>query len=77
MQDSAHKKMNKSEIGRHIKEMRMHLGITQKDLAEISEVSLRSLVDIEAGKANPGFDQLQRIVETLGMEILIKVKKYE
>ncbi|MCA0388888.1 MAG: helix-turn-helix domain-containing protein [Bacteroidetes bacterium] len=77
MQDSAHKKMNKTEIGRHIKEMRMHLGITQKDLAEISEVSLRSLVDIEAGKANPGFDQLQRIVETLGMEILIKVKKYE
>lgn len=69
--------MNKSEIGRHIKEMRMHLGITQKDLAEISEVSLRSLVDIEAGKANPGFDQLQKIADTLGMEILIKVKKYE
>ena len=77
MQDNAHIKMNKTEIGRHIKEMRTHLGITQKDLAEISEVSLRNLVDIEAGKANPGIDQLQKIVETLGMEILIKVKKHE
>lgn len=77
MLNNARTHMNKTEIGRHIKEMRMHLDITQKDLAEISEVSLRNLVDIESGKANPGIDQLQKIVETLGMEILIKVKKYE
>lgn len=77
LQDNAHTNMNKIEIGKKIRDMRKHLGITQKDLAEISEISLRNLINIESGSANPGFDQLNKIVETLGMEIVIKVKKHE
>ncbi|MBK7865925.1 MAG: helix-turn-helix domain-containing protein [Ignavibacteriales bacterium] len=60
-----------------MRDIRKHLGITQKDLADISEVSLRNLIDIESGSANPGFDQLHKITTTLGMEIVIKVKRHE
>ncbi len=77
LQDNAHTNMNKVETGKQIRDMRKHLGITQKDLAEICEVSLRNLINIESGRANPGFDQLLKIVETLGMEIEIKVKRHE
>jgi len=69
--------MNKVEIGKQIRDMRKHLGITQKDLAEICEVSLRNLINIESGSANPGFDQLHKIATTLGMKIEIKVKRHE
>lgn len=69
--------MNKVEIGKKIREMRKHLGMTQKDISEISELSLRNLIDIESGRANPGLDQLHKIAETLGMEIVLKVTSHE
>jgi DNA-binding XRE family transcriptional regulator len=69
--------MTKEEIGGLIKKTRKNLNITQKDLAEISESSLRNLIDIEAGKANLTIDQLQKILSTLGLRVIVEVVKYE
>jgi y4mF family transcriptional regulator len=63
--------MTKNEIGQIIKERRVYLGITQKDLAEIVGISLRSLVDIEKGNGNPTIDQLTKILNALGLTIKI------
>ena len=69
--------MNKKEAGQKIREFRKHLKVTQSDLASISGVSLRNLIEIEAGKANPTFEVLEKICETLGLEIRIEVKQHE
>lgn len=69
--------MNKIAVGQKIREFRKHLKVTQSDLAGISGVSLRNLIEIEAGKANPTFEVLERICETLGLEIRIEVKPNE
>lgn len=66
-----HINMTKNEIGQIIKERRVYLGITQKDLAEIVGISLRSLVDIEKGNGNPTIDQITKILNALGLTIKI------
>lgn len=63
--------MTKFEIGQIIKERRVSLSITQKDLSEIVEISLRSLVDIENGYGNPTIYQLNKILNALGLTIKI------
>ena len=74
MQQNAYNKMNNKEIGKIIKQRRKYLKITQKELAEIISVGLRSLIKIENGEGNPTLDQLQKIIEALGLKLEIKIK---
>lgn len=62
-------------IAKDIKERRSQLGISQQDLAEISEVSLATIKDIERGKGNPSLTTLEKIVDVLGMEIVLHIKQ--
>jgi y4mF family transcriptional regulator len=62
------------EIGNKIKKRRKFLKLTQKDLAEISGVSLRSLIQAENGKGNLTLKQISKILDTLGLTIEVKVK---
>lgn len=60
-----------------INQRRKLLGITQKELSEIIELGLRTLIDIESGKSNPSIEQLQKVVSALGLSISVKVKHNE
>ena len=66
--------MKIKDIGSEIKKRRKYLGITQIDLAEITSISRRSLQYIESGKMNPSIEQLEKILEALGLEINIRTK---
>ena len=55
--------MDKNELGKIIKQRRNLLNITQKDLAEISGVTLRKLSDIENGIANPSLNTLVKVMD--------------
>jgi y4mF family transcriptional regulator len=66
--------MNIKEIGIEIKRRRKYLSITQEDLAEITGISRRSLQYIEKGQMNPSIEQLEKILEALGLEIIIRTK---
>jgi len=66
--------MNIKEIGIEIKRRRKYLKITQEDLAEITGISRRSLQYIEKGEMNPSIEQLEKILEALGLEIMIRTK---
>ena len=67
--------MNLIEIGQTIRKRRKFLGIMQKDLSEITEISLRSLIDIETGKGNPTIKQLNKLLDALGLAIKLTVEK--
>ena len=58
-----------------IKQRRKVLGITQEDVADVSQVSLSFLKMLEKGKANPSVETLVRILDSLGLEIQISVKQ--
>lgn len=63
------------DIGKIIKERRSVLSITQRELAELADVAINTLTKIERGEANPSIKVLNRILDTLGLEIVLQVKK--
>jgi transcriptional regulator with XRE-family HTH domain len=63
------------EVVRQIKERREMLKITQETLADLSGVGLRTLKQLEAGKANPTFNTLDKLADVLGFELIMQVKK--
>jgi len=67
--------MHLEELIRILKKRREVLNITQRDLAELSNVGLRTLKALESGKSNPTFETLNSVVKVLGMEVKIEVRK--
>ncbi len=63
------------DIANRIKQRRKVLNITQEQLAEIAEVGLRTLKNIESGKGNPTILLLNKLAAVLGMELKLEVKK--
>ena len=64
-----------SILNKQIKERREMLKITQENLADLSGVGLRTIKQLEAGKANPTYKTLQEIADVLGLELVLQVKK--
>jgi y4mF family transcriptional regulator len=64
-----------SDLGNKIKSRRKSLQITQPDLAEMAGISLNTLYKIERGQANPTVGILVKLVDVLGMELKLQVKK--
>ena len=67
--------MNFEAISKYLVERRKTLKISQRELAELSGISLHSLSNIESGKGNPTFDILYRLSEILGLKITIGVER--
>ena len=61
-------------IGNAIKERRKMLKITQRTLAELAGVGINTLTKIERNEGNPSLDVLERILDTLGLELRIGIK---
>lgn len=66
-----------STIGQQIKERRKSLKVTQRQLADLSGVGINTLTKIERGEANPSLKILERILDTLGLELSTTVKSIE
>lgn len=64
-----------SVVIQKIKERREILKITQESLADLSGVGLRTIKQLEGGKANPTFNTLQEIADVLGLELVLQVKR--
>jgi transcriptional regulator with XRE-family HTH domain len=66
--------MQQSELIKTLKDRRETLKITQEHLAELAEIGLRTLNEIESGKGNPTFETLNKLAEVLGMELKLEVR---
>ncbi|MBS1663696.1 MAG: helix-turn-helix transcriptional regulator [Bacteroidetes bacterium] len=66
--------MHFQDVIKTVKSRRESLKVTQETLAELSGVGLRTLKQFESGKGNPTLKTLQKLGETLGLEISISVK---
>lgn len=67
--------MTKSELGSQIESRRKSLKVNQPELAQLAEVSLKTIVNIETGKGNPTLDVLIKVMEVLGLTLEIKATK--
>ena len=62
------------KYGKLIKERRTVLGMTQQDLSDYTELSLRIIKSIASEKGNPSLKTLEKITEVLGLELIMRVK---
>ena len=62
------------ELHEVIKARRATLALSQQDLAEMAQVSVATVKDIERGKGNPSLLTIQKLLEVLGMEIIYQVR---
>ena len=60
---------NKKLLGKRIKELRKINGLTQEKLAEAINIETTSLSGIESGRHFPSLPTLERIAESLNVEI--------
>ncbi|MFT6441589.1 MAG: y4mF family transcriptional regulator [Crocinitomicaceae bacterium] len=65
-----------TELGNSIKARRKTLGITQVHLADLAGVNSNTIIRIENGKINPSIEVINSIVDVLGMEITLSIKKH-
>lgn len=63
------------ELNEVIKSRRKVLAISQLDLAEMAEVSLATVKDIERGKGNPSLSTVNILLGVLGLEMDFKIRK--
>lgn len=63
------------EIGDIIQKRRNALSLKQEDLSEMTGITSKTIYLIESGKGNPSLDTLQKLLEVLGMDLLIDIKK--
>jgi y4mF family transcriptional regulator len=66
--------MDAREIGMIIRERRKHLGVNQQTLSDLAGVGLNTLVTIERGEGNPQLSTLLTILDTIGLQMSIKLK---
>jgi transcriptional regulator with XRE-family HTH domain len=62
------------EIGKFIRETRRSAGLTCKEIANVSGVSLRYIRDIESGRGNPSVKTLRKVLGSIGYDIKLEVK---
>lgn len=63
------------DIGDTIKERRALLGISQQDLADYSGVGISTVKDLERGVGNPSMETLRKVLDVVGMEMVLRVKQ--
>ena len=59
------------DIGGRIREARKQQGVTQQQLADLSNVSCRFISDLEAGKPTVEAGLMLKVLETVGLDVLI------
>ena len=63
------------DVGKVIKERRALLGISQQDLSDFSGVGISTVKDLERGVGNPSIETLKKILDVVGLEMVLQVKQ--
>lgn len=60
-----------------MRQRRVELGVNQRTVAELSGVAVNTLVAIERGEGNPQIATLTTLLNTLGLQLDVKLKVME
>lgn len=64
--------MGRTQIGKAIVAARKLEGLDQQTVADLSQISVRTLSDLERGTGNPTLSSLLKVASTLGLKLAIK-----
>ncbi len=66
--------MKNDKIGEIIQQRRLFLNLTQKDVAEMTGMTFKSISEIELGIRNPTLNTLTKILDVLGLAFSVHIK---
>lgn len=66
-----------ASIGAQVRQRRRSLGLTQDDVADLAGASPRFIGALEAGKTTFRVDKLAAVLEALGLELSVSVRRSE
>jgi len=66
--------MVSKKLGKAIRARRKELRLSQNDLKDFSGVHNVTISLMENGKYNPSLNELEKIINPLGLEIILKIK---
>ena len=61
--------MNTETVVCRLKEVRTNLGLTQRQVAEGADINVRTLINIEKGRAIPNLLYAMKLAKFLGMRV--------
>ena len=64
-------------MGSLLRQRREASGISQRDLADLTGLSVHTISDIECAKGNPTLEVLARLCDCLGLELVLQPRKIE
>lgn len=67
--------MSVKEIGIIIAQRREQLSLKQEDIAEMAQVTIKTIYMVESGKGNPSLQTLEKIMSILGLELIARIKQ--
>lgn len=70
----SHYIVNTKEIGTIINKRRLSLKVKQQELADLAGVGINTLVAMERGQGNPKLETLLSVLDTLGLQVDIRLK---
>jgi transcriptional regulator with XRE-family HTH domain len=65
---------NTTKINEVIRKRRKFLNLTQAQLADRAEISLKSLKSLEYGNGNPTLDSVTKVLGVLGLKLGVELK---
>lgn len=63
------------DFAKEIRDRRKELNVTQKELADSTDISIRSIKMIERGDGNPSLKAVEKLADVLGLELSLSVKR--
>jgi transcriptional regulator with XRE-family HTH domain len=63
--------MNLEQLGNIIRDRRNELSLSQENLSNKSNVAIKTIHSVELGKANPSVKTLEKILENLGLQMIV------
>jgi len=70
-------KFDRHSLATSLRERRKALHLDQKDLAELSGASIHTIINVETGKGNPTLEVTQRILDAVGLELVLQIRNTE
>ena len=64
-----------NQVAEAIRTRRKELDITQSHLSEWSDISVNTIYKLERAQGNPSLEIIQKLIDVLGLELNIEVKK--
>ena len=65
--------LSMADVARNVRETRKKQGVSQTVLAQLSNVGLRFLCDVEHGKSTIQFDKLLSVLTSLGIVLKLEL----